>query len=220
MKEMILPDPTQLHDRYKAAKPFEHIVLHDVLLIEDINIVLAQWPIDDEWDTAFNEGQQRGKRQRFLNQPFKTAAVLSKFLSTEFVTFLSELTGYEGLMSDSTWKGGGLSDTRMGAHLGIHRDFNKHNGLERAINVLVFLNRDWQSEHGGELELWSEERCEIVIPPIINTMVIFTAMLNNAWHGHRIHKRLSSRKSIAAYYYLPNNPLTKSHSTIWLSPNK
>jgi hypothetical protein len=61
--------------------------------------------------------------------------------------------------------------------------------LERRINVLVYLNRDWQHDWGGQLELHSNDELtnpahkEVQIEPIFNRTVIFSTP--NALHGHR-----------------------------------
>ena len=36
----------------------------------------------------------------------------------------------------------------------IHADFNKHSSLDldRRLNVLIYLNKDWQSQWGGDFE--------------------------------------------------------------------
>jgi Rps23 Pro-64 3,4-dihydroxylase Tpa1-like proline 4-hydroxylase len=46
-----------------------------------------------------------------------------------------------------------------GGKLGIHADYNyhKHYGLDRRLNLLVYLNKDWREEYGGHLELWDRQ---------------------------------------------------------------
>ena len=43
-----------------------------------------------------------------------------------------------------------------GAFQAIHRDFRVHpiTGLFHRVNILIYLNSNWKSEYGGELELW------------------------------------------------------------------
>jgi len=51
--------------------------------------------------------------------------------------------------------------------------------LERRINVLIYLNKDWKAEYGGELELWDTEMKGKVVSavPIFNRCVIFKHQL-------------------------------------------
>lgn len=77
-----------------------------------------------------------------------------------------------------------------GGFLGLHEDFTMHRGLnlDRRINVLVYLNRDWRPEWGGQLELHSSDALnspkhqQVSIEPLFNRMVIFNTP--RALHGH------------------------------------
>lgn len=83
--------------------------------------------------------------------------------------------------------GGGLHELRNGGYLNVHADFNRHPKLklDRRLNVLIYLNKDWISEYGGELQLWDKEmkNCEKKIIPIFNRMVIFSTT-DFSYHGN------------------------------------
>ena len=94
-----------------------------------------------------------------------------------------------------------------GGLLKVHADFNLHQrlGLERRLNALLYLNRDWSDTYGGHLELWNRtmSRCERRVAPVFNRCVVF-ATSDSSFHGHP--EPLScppgrSRRSIALYYY-------------------
>ncbi len=55
--------------------------------------------------------------------------------------------------------GGGLHQIEKGGFLKVHVDFNKHKKmhLDRRLNLLIYLNKDWQEEYGGHFELWNQE---------------------------------------------------------------
>jgi len=40
----------------------------------------------------------------------------------------------------------------------VHVDYNKHNylPLDRRLNLLLYLNEDWEESFGGAIELWDE----------------------------------------------------------------
>ena len=73
---------------------------------------------------------------------------------------LKAATGIENVLPDPYFVGGGLHQIQRGGKLGIHADYSRHDRLplERRINVLIYLNRDWKEEYGGALELWGPER--------------------------------------------------------------
>ena len=94
-----------------------------------------------------------------------------------------------------------------GGKLAVHVDFNKYKrlGLERRLNVLVYLNEDWQESYGGHFELWNKDMTESVVKilPIFNRMAMFSTT-EISWHGHPDPLTCPedrSRRSIALYYY-------------------
>ena len=130
-----------------------------------------------------------------------------------FVTFLQKITNInEKLIIDEKLNGGGLHEIKKGGLLKIHSDFNRHPilNLDRRLNVLVYLNKDWKEDYGGHLQLWDKEmqKCEKKILPIFNRMVIFsTTDYSNHGHPDPLNcpdKR--SRKSVATYYYSDGRP--------------
>jgi Rps23 Pro-64 3,4-dihydroxylase Tpa1-like proline 4-hydroxylase len=121
--------------------------------------------------------------------------------------FLEAMTGIDGLISDPYFVGGGLHETRRGGHLGVHADFNIHEHLkvERRLNLLLYLNRDWKPEYGGQLELWDRQMkaCVVRVEPIFGRAVVFNTSLDS-FHGHPDPLNCPperSRRSIATYYY-------------------
>ncbi len=79
--------------------------------------------------------------------------------SQPFLEYLSALTGIGGLLPDPYFRGGGLHEIPRGGFLKIHADFNRHPDLplDRRINLLLYLNADWEERYGGHLELLDPE---------------------------------------------------------------
>ena len=89
----------------------------------------------------------------------------------------------------------------------MHADFNVHGEMkvERRLNLLIYLNEDWPSDYGGELELWDKtmRRAAASIAPLMARAVIFNTTLQN-FHGQPeplACPQDRSRRSIATYYY-------------------
>ena len=125
-----------------------------------------------------------------------------------FLNFLQNITSIkEKLIADKELNGGGMHEIKKGGLLKIHSDFNKHPNLklDRRLNVLIYLNKNWKEEYGGHLEFWDKEMkcCKTKILPIFNRMVIFsTTDFSNHGHPDPLNcPDLMSRKSIATYYY-------------------
>ena len=197
-----------LADKYQNASPFPHIVMDDFLDPEVLRGVLADFPSSDDKE-FFDRDQERFK---FQYQPHESSSGLVRNLFAElnsqaFLGFLEELTGFKGLISDPYFDGGGLHETKRGGHLGVHADFNIHQRLnvERKLNLLVYLNEDWEDDYGGQLELWDRQmkECAVRVKPVFGRAVIFNTALDS-FHGHPDPLNCPperSRRSIATYYY-------------------
>jgi hypothetical protein len=219
----------QYRDEYKNAKPFPGIVFENFFDAEMLDTVLAEFPDlstgkSSRYDKP-NAIKYEGKRKRFG----KTTSKFTKYLnSAEFVNFLQTLTGIEEkILPDNDFKGGGLHEIKKGGLLKIHVDFNKHSKkeLDRRINILIYLNKNWKEEYGGHLELWNKsmDTCERKVLPVFNTMVIFSTT-DFSYHGHPNPLTCPedmSRKSLALYYYSDGRPASEinpdlhTHGTVF-----
>jgi Rps23 Pro-64 3,4-dihydroxylase Tpa1-like proline 4-hydroxylase len=133
----------------------------------------------------------------------------------EFLLWLEELTGIKGLVPDPYLKGGGVHRIGRGGFLKMHTDFNFHNELRlyRRLNLLLYLNEDWQHVWDGGLYLG--KGYEKYIEPEFNSMVIFETS-ETSWHGHPEPLRCpdgTHRDSIALYYYTAEGDAEKRMST-------
>ena len=209
--EKLLPE---LAMRYKAAVPYPHIHLVN-LFNEDVIVKIAEEfpkPHETEW-THYNHLNEKKlgnpKRDEF---PRHIGELVDELNSSRFVEFLSRLTGIPGLLPDAMLEGGGMHQITRGGFLNIHADFSKHHyhhNWRRRCNLLIYLNKNWNPEWGGALELWDKTmtNCVEKIVPEYNHAVIFNTDAHS-FHGHP--DRLSCppdvyRRSLALYYYTEDN---------------
>src|SRR6266568_730649 len=157
---MRLPhDPAALRGDYASAEPFPHIVLDGLFEDAELDPVLRDFPPPEamKWMRFDNA---REKKLGFFHETSAITGSVRRFLdamnSFEMLLFLERLTGIEGLIPDPYFGGGGLHQIEPGGFLKIHADFNIHPKLklDRRLNMLVYLNKDWREEYGGHLELW------------------------------------------------------------------
>jgi hypothetical protein len=198
----------KLAETYCSAAPFPHIVLDDFVNSVVLKRLLDEWPHCDS-KSFFNRSQERLKFQwerSEVRSPY-IRAFLAEMNSPGVIRFLEEMTGICKLIPDPYFSGGGLHETKRGGHLGVHADFNIHTGLNlvRRINLLIYLNDDWEECFGGHLELWDVDmtKCVEEVSPVFGRAVAFNTD-ENSFHGHP--KPLAcpmgrSRKSVALYYY-------------------
>lgn len=237
MKSFISPEYQNLMQvstdnkaEYLEATPFPYIKFENFFCESFLNQVLNEFPdLSKENSTQFNNSNERkfaGKGEASFGVQTRS---LMHFLNSEpFLEFIQSITGIEEkLLGDPYFIGGGLHEIKRHGLLKIHADFNKHKltGLDRRVNVLIYLNKNWDQEYGGNFELWDADmtECGARILPIFNTLVIFTTT-DFSYHGHPNPLNCPdeiSRKSLALYYYSNGRPrselnsITGDHSTLF-----
>jgi hypothetical protein len=198
----------QFQREYAAAKPFPHIVLDNFLDEEILELCLRDFPEISARKAKYTRSHENLKFEfdpESLSPPVRS--LFHSFNSNGFIGFLENLTAVKGLIPDPYFLGGGFHEVEQGGHLNIHADFNYHDlmRLERRLNVLIYLNKDWKEEYGGCFEIWDPHMrgcCRRVVP-LFNRCVIFNTS-STSFHGnpHPVnHPAGVSRRSIALYYY-------------------
>lgn len=197
--------------------------VEDGLYEDDIlTAVAAEMPGPDHpsWARFDNELELKlmGGRPLWGPQTRQLAATLE---TAEFADYLTELTGIPDLIC--SFEGGGYHRIERGGKLGIHVDFNRSSdGLYRRLNVLTFLNADWDESWGGNLLLCDEHgRTVESIVPYMNRTVIFETT-ETSYHGHPTPLACPegvARKSFAAYFFTAEPPegAAECHSTVFAS---
>jgi Rps23 Pro-64 3,4-dihydroxylase Tpa1-like proline 4-hydroxylase len=131
----------------------------------------------------------------------------------EAIPTLEESFGIPGLSMETV--GGGYHLIPPGGYLAVHTDFSRSpkTRLYRRLNLIVYLNRDWQDK-GGRLQLWDDQAKCVDIAPEFNRTVVF-ATSSKSWHGHPIPAQ-RWRRSVAAYFYSPEPPEGfREQLTVW-----
>jgi hypothetical protein len=223
-------DAHALTPAYRSADPFPHIVLDGLFDGGTLERVLADFPRPEEtrW-MRFDSPTE--KKLGYHHEHSTITDTVRRFLDAmngfEMLLWLEALTGIEGLIPDPYFGGGGLHQIEPGGFLKIHADFNVHPKLklDRRINMLIYMNKDWQEEWGGQLELWSADMtsCRQRIAPLFNRTVVFSTT-DTSFHGHP-HPLQSppgvTRKSVSLYYYTagrPDEERSAPHDTIFRDP--
>jgi hypothetical protein len=176
---------------YRRATPFPHALLDGLFPGDLLDQAIAELPIVARWaryDTA-NERKVVCSDVRAFGPAGEV--LVHALNSAPFVRFLERLTGIEGLIPDPHLHAAGYMKVPPGGFLGLHYDFSTQQELrlDRRVNVLLYLDGDWQTEWGGQLELHSNEPLDsarhvaVEIEPLFNRLVIFNTP--EALHGHR-----------------------------------
>lgn len=194
---------------FARAEPFPHIVLDDFLPPLVAEGLLSDFHEKrDGWKHYHHYNERKSAVTELDEMPPHTRTVMQDLLSQQMINFVAELTGITGLISDPDLEGAGMHRVEPGGHLNIHTDFLTHTkkrSWRREINLLIYLNKDWEDDWNGNLELWDAEMksCVHSVPPAFNRCVIFNT-IPGSYHGHP-HKLAcppgENRKHILLYYY-------------------
>lgn len=189
---------------YGTAGPFPHAVFRDMLNLTPA--AMARFP-EPEWPSWTELGDTYQFRKftcsniEVIPDPFRQ--LIRELCEPTFLRLLEQLTGIPKLIPDPYLKGGGLHMSGPGGVLAPHTDFHLYEplALYRRINVLVYLNDDWDEAYGGCLQLGDPDKPAKTVVPGWGTAMVFTTD-NRSIHG--FPKPIVDgrwRKSIALYYY-------------------
>jgi Rps23 Pro-64 3,4-dihydroxylase Tpa1-like proline 4-hydroxylase len=208
-----------LRTAYQLANPFPHIVIDEFMSEFDAMFISKEMDNYTMWGSDGSEYSKQAQVNKFFtpwcddniedikrDMPL-TWKYLQYYNSPEFLRQLEDLTGIKGLIADDLYEGGGVHKIESGGKLSVHTDYSKHprKDLYRRINLLIYLNEDWDPNWGGSLQLWNNDTKELVseVQPMMNRAVIFNTT-STSLHGHPHPLNTPqgiARKSIALYYF-------------------
>jgi hypothetical protein len=228
----VLRDAARIRESFQQAKPFRHVMIDGFLEREAADALLRDFPRFDE-RKAINEHGDVG-RKAVVEHVTAVSRFYAKFYdyinSKPFLAAMSELTGIPDLIADATLFGGGTHENLDGQGLDVHVDFNvdERRMLHRRVNLLIYLNHEWDAAWGGAIELhsnpWYPEADEVKsFLPLFNHGLIFETN-EYSWHGFRRialppERKDLSRKSFSIYLYTRDRPadeIVAPHTTFYV----
>ena len=217
---------------FREAKPFRHVVIDGFLDESACEALLRDFP---PFSDRYARDEHGGVGRKAV---VESAAAVSPFYrefhayinSPPFLTAMEALTGIDALIADPTLFGGGTHENLEGQGLNVHIDFNidERRMLHRRVNLLIYLNKEWDEAWGGAIELHSDpfnprvDQCASYLP-LFNRAVLFETN-EYSWHGFRrialpADKKHLSRKSFSIYLYTKDRPVEEvvaPHTTFYV----
>lgn len=198
---------------WQSQSPFPHFVIDNFFDDVTARTLEAEFPefSSEIWHSYGNAIEVKKVCNNWNLFPSTTYQVFEYLNSSAFVDFLStELFKNLPLYSDSGLNGGGWHIHSRGGKLNTHLDYSLHPKLlrQRKLNIIVYLNSNWDTAWGGSLGLWGNESADApgelvkTIEPLFNRAVVFDTTCNS-WHGlpdPLICPETEFRKSLAVYY--------------------
>ena len=220
-------------DMFKNSEPFNHVVIDNFFEESVANNIASEYPsVSTDKGVFYNNPIEVKKAIGDWNQfPKNTYSAFQYMCSQDFLNKLEKITGIQGLIADYGLHGGGYHMHPRGGKLNVHKDYSIHPklGLERRINIIVYLTPDWQESWGGGLQLWTHDE-EHNLPKEMakqvhnqfNRAIIFDTT-QNSWHG--LPDKIQcpegmSRNSLAIYYLSEPRQRIETHSRALFAPHK
>jgi len=193
--------------------PFDYHIIDNFLDVEKAKEIEKEFPNynSNVWFEYNNPLEIKRTCNNWYHFGPETYKLFWKLNSPEFIKYLKNITGIKSLYPDIGLHGGGLHMMKNGGKLNIHLDYSIHPKLklQRKLNLIIYLTKDWNYTWGGSLEFWSHNqelnkpnKCEQVIDNVFNRAVLFDTT-QNSWHGFAEPIQCPEnqyRKSIAVYY--------------------
>lgn len=204
-----------------SINPFGHIVV-DNFLDEDLVNALYEEAMkvqenEDNWNQYNNPLEKKLSLSKWDQLPKNVYSFLLALGDAAVVKQIELLSGIYGLVPDAGLHGGGIHMHKKGGKLNLHQDYSIHPklGLQRRLNVIFYLGKEWDKSWGGGLEL-HEHNPETNRPKYLvetvdytwNRMVLFDTI--DSWHGfpNPIMPPDDKYRLSLAYYYT-SEPLEK-----------
>lgn len=209
LNESLVERAASMRETFLGARPYPHVVMDDLFAPALLDRIVPEFDGlgSGNWMELRNE-RETTLRSRPQSRLGPAAEVYFGLVSSPpFIRFLSELTGIEGLVADPLLRGGGLHESKPGGKFDLHLDFAKHpvTRLDNRLTLITYLNRDWEREWGGILELWDmdQNRCAAEVMPLFGKTLLF-AHTPKSLHGHPAGVNTPDgrgRRSVTAYFY-------------------
>ncbi|MEN7548965.1 2OG-Fe(II) oxygenase [Rapidithrix thailandica] len=209
-----------LRKQFLQAKPFPHLAIDQFCEEDKIEQLYAKIPNIETKSADYIFAKNKFEKSKFWLMGEEFEELYQDLRSERFQQLLQYITN-EDVFIDQKFYGGGIHQGKKGSFLDMHADFNYH-PLDatwfRNLNLLLYLNKDWKKEYGGELKLEdsrSGEKTEVDVP--FNRLVIMLC------RGYTLHgydpinfPEGKFRSSIAAYAYtLHEKPKESPRTTEW-----
>ena len=229
--ERLQTEGQSLQQSYSTAAPFPHVVIDNLFEPELLDRLVAEFPTQKNrdwlvWDTN-NELKATSRGIEGLSA--FTQMFCLWLNSSDVIKAIEPIVGIDNMVGDPLFHGAGLHEMYRDGWLEMHADYTKHFTLPlmRRINILIYLNRDWDASWGGDLVLQDPKNPDsrVSYSCDFNRTIIFPTTAKT-FHG--VPKHLScpidrSRKLLSIYYWTPiPMPLWAKAGTplLWASDKK
>lgn len=233
LKNELLLIESKIRNSTLHEKPFKHIQIDNFFSEELIEKCLKNFPENNskDWQETNNKEIEIKKRTNWQSEfdiPEWIIEAVRIMNSSIFLKAMAEKIWIKKIIPDPYFTWWWLNLTLKDWLLDIHVDWNYHDStwLNRRLNAILYLNKDWDERWGWEFELWENDlsKCAKKISPLLNRLVIFDSHdLSFHWSPNPLKCDENTwRKSIILYYYTKEERpkdqtnVKEPHSALWM----
>lgn len=209
--------------------PYPHVLIRKFFTEEIANKLSEVFPsIDSEtWKKYNNPLEHKYSHNEISKLPEEYKKIFVLLQSDEFISLIKQITSIQNLENDPLLHGAGLHFYPNRGKLDLHLDYSLHPFLkkERRVNLIIYLNKNFKEQWGGQLELRSRDFNTIKqVIPKFNSAILFQTS-DDSVHG--VPEEINcpegeGRKSIAIYYISEprNNIIIRKKAEFLEIPNE
>ena len=218
--DLIEANKEQFRQQFLNAKPFPHIAIDGICNHEKLTELYNLIPNIETPSADYVFAKNKFEKSKFYELGGVFQELYDDLTSERFKNWVCYITN-ENVFIDNTFYGGGIHQGKKGSFLDMHADFNYHpiqNNWYRNLNLLLYINKDWQPDYGGNLRLEdgrNSEKTEVAVP--FNRLAIMHCR-SYTLHGYDPinFPEGTYRTSIAAYAYtIHQDNVEDARTTVW-----
>lgn len=190
---------------YLAAQPFPHLILDGICDEEKLSTMYSQIPeLDNKSrDYMFANNKFEKSNYKVIGPLFEE--LYNDLQSEKMNQFLTYIAA-EDIFVDPKNHGGGLHQGKKNSFLDMHADFNYHPINQmwfRNLNLLLYLNKNWKPEYGGQLKLEDARSGKKTVVDVPFNRLVIQQTRKWTLHGYDMTNFPDGvyRTSIATYAY-------------------
>jgi len=193
-----------------VSNPFPHVIIPEFIKPEYYNQIKSKLPSEP------NENWWKYENPLEVKYALDNLELMDNDIRNVFYSLSHEVTidkfkkifNIPDLEYDPYCHGSGLHMHPRYGRLNLHLDYEIHPILnkQRRLNIILYLNDDWNPEWNGDTQLWNGNEtvseCVIKSYPKENTAIVFVTT-EKSWHGVPdiiLCPNNFYRKTLAFYY--------------------
>lgn len=208
-----------IKQQYESSKnEIGYFIIDDVLPAEIVLEINTQFPTENSMVHKKSLRENKYVAAQMDKYPPILEEIIYAFQDSKVVQEIKDICGIEDLHPDEHLYAGGISSMKKGQFLNPHLDNSHDKGRDkwRVLNLLYYCTPEWDSNNGGNLEIWPNglDNKQVTLASNFNRLIVMTTH-QFSWHSVSPVLKNATRNCVSNYYFSssPLIPEDKFHVT-------